>query len=297
MMKQASIPFSPLPAKMLLQLCGRFKGMGARITNAFPYMKVELKQAELGVDEAEYGAAMVFLFGFYFVAATIVVYAMGLQFFPENAIIAAPTLGGIFAFLVLIQLSMFPKIKVKKKVRDIERNLIFALRTLLIEIKSGVTLFNAINVVAEGRYGAVSREFSKAVEKINTGTSEEAALEEIAAQNPSLFFRRAMWQLLNGLKTGGDISNAVAAMVDTLAKEQANQVRKYGSSLRLLSLVYMMLGVIIPALGLTFLIILGSFPQIAITEMMFWALLAAIILGQFMYLGMLKSGRPNLMGE
>lgn len=297
MMKQTSIPFSPLPTKMLVQFCGRFRGAGARIANAFPYLKLELKQAEIGIDEAEYGAIVLVLSAFYFIWGTALVLFFGMTMFPENALIAAPTLGGIFALLILMQLTMFPKIKVKKKVRDVERNLIFALRTLLIEIKSGVTLFNAINVVAEGHYGAVSREFSKAIEKINTGTNEEDALEEIAAQNPSLFFRRAMWQLLNGLKTGGDISNAIAAMVDTLAKEQANQVRRYGSSLRLLSVVYMMIGVIIPALGLTFLIILGSFPKIAISEFMFWALLLGIIVGQFMYLGMLKSGRPNLMGE
>lgn len=291
------IPFSPFPGSWLAGFCRHFRGFGAKIANAFPYLGMELRQAEIDLEPEEYGSIMFFLFVFYFLVVSALVYLLALNFFPDKALVAAPTLGGMFALLVVVQLSVFPKIKIKKKVRDVERNLIFALRTLLVEIKSGTTLFDAISVVGEGHYGAVSEEFNNAIEKINTGTAEEVALEDIASRNPSLFFRRAMWQLLNGLKTGGDISNVVSVMVDTLAKEQLNQVRKYGSSLRMLSLIYMMLGVIIPALGLTFLIILGSFPQIEITEFMFWGMLGIIVVGQFMYLGVLKAGRPNLVGE
>ena len=65
--------------------------------------------------------------------------------------------------------------------------------------------------------------------------------------------------------------------------------------MKLLSLMYMMLGVIIPALGFTFLIVLGSFPQIELNELIFWLLLGTITFAQFMYLGILKSRRPNLL--
>ena len=64
----------------------------------------------------------------------------------------------------------------------------------------------------------------------------------------------------------------------------------------MLSLIYMMMGVIMPAMGLTLLIVMSSFPQIKIVNEMFWGLLAAVIIMQFMYLGFLKSKRPNLLG-
>ena len=57
--------------------------------------------------------------------------------------------------------------------------------------------------------------------------------------------------------------------------------------------MYMMVGVVIPSLGLTFLIILSSFPKIQINESMLWILLGLIILMNFMYLG-IKSQRPAL---
>ncbi|MCR4368398.1 MAG: hypothetical protein NUV67_00660, partial [archaeon] len=94
-----------------------------------------------------------------------------------------------------------------------------------------------------------------------------------------------------------DISLIMGSLVDDLSKEKANQVRKYGNSLKLLSLLYMMLGAIIPSMGLTFLIILASFPQIQIGENVFWGLLVFIVIGQFMYLGIIKSSRPSLLGD
>src|SRR3989344_1768387 len=106
-----------------------------------------------------------------------------------------------------------------------------------------------------------------------------------------------MTVLVNGLKAGSDISTVMTALVETLTKEKENQVRRYGNSLKLLSLLYMMLGAIIPALGLTFLIILSTFPQISIKENVFWGLLIFIGIGQFMYLGIIKSARPTLMGD
>ncbi|MEK6902440.1 MAG: hypothetical protein AABX02_02525, partial [archaeon] len=74
-------------------------------------------------------------------------------------------------------------------------------------------------------------------------------------------------------------------------------IRNYESQMKVLSLVYMMLGVIVPGLGITFLIVLSSFPQIEITETYFWALLLFTGVGQFMYMGIVKSKRPSLLGD
>jgi len=57
-----------------------------------------------------------------------------------------------------------------------------------------------------------------------------------------------------------------------------------------------MLGVIVPSLGITFLIVLSSFPQMQLGEILFWMLLGFVMVGEFMYLGILKSKTPNLMG-
>ena len=83
----------------------------------------------------------------------------------------------------------------------------------------------------------------------------------------------------------------------SMTRQQEIEIQKYGGSLRVFSLIYLMIGVIIPALGATFLIVLGSFPKIEIGEIAFWGLLGFVAVAQFMLLGMIKSKRPNLMGS
>ncbi len=296
-MTETKIPFNPLPTKVTLAMARHFMGLGERLTSFFPGMDVELRRAEIEYDRATYGAIMIVLSAFYFVFGAIITYIFAIRLSPGTTILPTIALGGVFALLVLIQLAFYPKILLKKKIRNVEQNLVFALRTLVVEVKSGVTLFDSINIVANGDNGQVSKEFKKAVEKIETGKFQNDALEEMGENNPSLYFRRVIWQLVNGLKAGSDISVIMVALVQDLSREKGNQVRKYGNSLKLLSLLYMMLGAIIPALGLTFLIILSTFPQIKITEGVFWGMLAFIGVGQFMFLGIIKSSRPTLMGD
>ena len=296
-MNKKTIPFNPLPMKLTLKLAEHFRGFGNIIVSRFSFLEKELKQAELDFDKGTYGAIIALLFVFYFIFATFITFIFVQKLSPENILIAPPLMGLLFAGLTAVQLLFYPKILLKKKIRNVERNLVFALRTLLVEIKSGVTLFDAINIIAQGDNGQVSNEFKKAVEKIETGSFQNDALEEMGDNNPSLYFRRTIWQLVNGLKAGSDISVIIRSLVDDLSVEKSNQVKKYGNSLKLLSLLYMMLGAIIPALGLTFLIILSTFPQIAITEMVFWGMLGGILVSQFMFLGIIKSARPTLMGD
>ncbi len=295
-MEKTVIPFSPFPLHTLRALSSSFAGIGARIADAMPYLKIELRQAEIDLDAVEYGAVMFFMLVFYFIIGSIIFGLIAYRLVPDKVLVVAPTAGAFLGLMVFVQVSMFPKIKLKRKVRNIEKNLIFALRKMLVQLKSGISLFDAMSAVAYGDYGGVSREFRKAVDEINTGTMEEDALQELAMNNPSLFFRRAVWQIVNGLKAGAGVGTVMKALVENITKEETIEIRRYGSSLRLLSLVYMMIGVIIPALGLAFLIILGSFPQMRIGEWLFWLMLFALLIAQFMYIGMLKSKRPALIG-
>ncbi len=296
-MKQNSIPGVPLPLPAMLKIAKPMRGIGSSLIRVFPKLREELMLSDMNISPEDYGAIMAFTCTLYFFVVFFVGFVFARILLPESAFVFALIGGAVIAALMGIQLLFYPKILLKKKTRDLERNLVFGLRTILVEIKSGVTLFDAINIISEGDNGQMSMEFKKAIQRMQTGTFQNDALEELAEANPSLHFRRAIWQLVNGLKAGSDTSTIMSALVNSLTKEKDNQIRKYGNSLKLLSLLYMMLGAIFPALGLTFLIILSTFPQIKISEWMFWGMLGFITLGQFMYLGMMKSQRPTLLGE
>ncbi|MCX6799008.1 MAG: type II secretion system F family protein [Candidatus Diapherotrites archaeon] len=301
------IPFAPMPVGVLKRMSAPFMRYGAGFSKIMPGLKNKLESAGIDVDEREYGAIMVFLTIFYFAFFTLLFSMVFIRIGPIESLpkelqtgagpIILGVIGGIvMGMMMFVQMIMYPTMLVRKKGRDLERNLVFALRATLVQLKSGVSLFDCMNTVAKGNYGAVSSEFGRAVDKMNTGTPVDETLEQMAERNPSHFFRKALWQMVNGMKAGADVSSVMSETVASMLREQKIAISRYGSQLKLLSLMYMMIGVIMPALGLTFLIVLGSFPQIKIDEMMFWALLALITVMQFMYVGIIKSRRPNIIG-
>jgi flagellar protein FlaJ len=289
------IPFSPLPPPIMRKFARRLIGWGSLVAVTMPFLNLDLKQAEIDFDVDEYGAIVLIIFLFYLVVFSLLVYFIALSMRVANALTLAPAFGFVLALLVAFQVLAYPRVIVKRKVRELEQNLIFALRTMLVQLRSGIPLYGALRTVAEAKFGRVSLEFHRAIEEISTGTREETALQKLAMRNPSWFFRKSLWQIVNGLKTGTDISLVLADIVESMTNEEEVQIRTYGGSLRVLSLVYMLLGVIIPALGITFFIVISSFPQIEITEISYWTLLAGLIVGQVAYLGLMKSKRPTLL--
>jgi len=199
-MKNVTIPLNPFPFPVLKRLSSKFQGIGYNISKGYPHLELELEQAEIPLHAKEFGAMVFVITVFYFIAFSLIAFLVAFRFAPDLALLAAPIIGVIFSFLIFIQLTFYPKIQVKKKIRSIDTNLVFALRTILVEIKSSVTLFDSMNIIATGNYGEISKAFKKTIEKISTGTIEEDALDEMATNNPSLYFRRAIWQLVNGLK-------------------------------------------------------------------------------------------------
>ena len=170
---------------------------------------------------------------------------------------------------------------------------------MLVELNSGVPLFGILVNISKADYGEVSNVFSIAIKEINAGKQQIETLEELAAINPSLFFRRAVWQIVNGMKSGADMASVVSEIIDSLSEEQLLQIQRYGSQLNPLAMFYMLTVVIAPSLGMTFLIILSSF--ISLSEFtlkgIFWGLLGVVIFFQIMFMGLIKSKRPNLLSD
>ena len=302
------LPLVPFSVKAAIKMAMPLRGIGEKVEKMFPFLEKDLDMANIGIKAKDCSAIIVFTFIFYFFIFSVLITAMLSKFifsFTKIGTLLLPhylfvgvLVGFGVAMLFGVQLLAYPKIMIKKRIRAIDSNLVFALRAMLVQIKSGVSLFNALSMISNAnRFGELSVELKKAVDKITTGTSEEIALREVATNNPSNYLRKAIWQITNGLKAGADISDILSESVSSIVREQQIGVQKYGSSLRILSLMYLMIGVIIPALGITFLIVIGSFPKIEISEILFWALLGGLILAEFMFMGIMKSKRPNLMSD
>ncbi len=191
----------------------------------------------------------------------------------------------------------YPKILADKQQKGIERNLLAAMEDMLIQLSSGVPLFTILVNVSASGYGQLSLEFKKAVKKINAGFPQIEVIEELGKKNHSILFRKALWQISNGMKAGSNITEVVRDIIHSLNEEQFLQIQTYGNKLNPLIMFYMLISIILPALAITFLTIISSVVNLpeAITIGMFVGLYIMSILIQIMFLGAIRTAKPSLI--
>jgi len=202
----------------------------------------------------------------------------------------------ITGFIYFNQIN-YPRIFSVKKARNLEKNLIPALQDMLVQLNSGVTIYRIIVNISHSDYGEVSYEFKRIINEINAGRSQIEAIEESGKLNLSKFFQRVLWQISNGMRAGNDMSIVIRESIKNLTNEQAIQIQSYGSKLNPMIMFYMLIAVIMPSLGITFLIIIFSMLDLSksIIYIVFGGIFGVVTFTQIMFLGLIKSKRPSLL--
>lgn len=264
-----------------------------RIEFLFPDMERKLSQARMDTDAVNHIAESIFRGLSTGLMVGVALAAFGMMFddpfFYKFAAGMAPVtfLFGLFTYAKL------PDAKAKRRVRGLEKELPYALRHVLIEVKAGISVYEALVSVSEG-YGEASEEFRLIVKDMNSGVSEIEALERAVIRNPSLQFRRSLWQIINALKSGSDVSKTLDSLVDAIVEKQILEVQKYGKELNPYTLMYMMAAIIIPSLGVTFMMVISTFTGTSITQEIFYVILIGLVIFQVMFINMVKAKRPKV---
>ncbi|MBU1198343.1 MAG: type II secretion system F family protein [Nanoarchaeota archaeon] len=256
------------------------------IARRMPDLKIKLIQSRMFEEPEHYvkktfSTALFLTFGILIVAFTFVK--------KPGVIILAPIIF-LFAFSYFLR---YVDVKITKITRSIDQEIIFAGRFLIIELQSGVPLYNAfINL---GRnYKVIGPFFDEIVEKVNLGTTMEEAMNEAIINTPSPDLRKLMWQVLNSMRTGADVADSLNAVIDQIVRQQQIAVKEYGRKLNPLAMFYMMIAVIVPSLGTTVLIVLATFLGFPI-PLPFLLIMAGMVgFVQFMFFAIIKSARPPM---
>ena len=288
-----AIPFVPFPMRKAIKESKVFERFGNVIWKMNPSLKLDLYQAEIHLHPKIYSSIIALTTTFYFGVLTLLIFLVGI-IAGRPEIVLPLSVGSIFSVFVFFYLLRYPKLVAIRRMKNLESDLLNALEHILIEIKSGVPLFNAILSVSQG-YGEISDEFRTIVMEINAGTSTIKAFEMASLRNPSLHFRRAIWQLTNSMKVGGDIACVLESIVRSLTQDQMIAIRKYGQELGPYTLMYMLVAVIMPSLGITFMIILSSFSGMVIPNMVFPLIIVVLSIFQYFYMGIIKTKRPMMV--
>ncbi len=262
-----------------------------RIADSVPGIGMKLRQAGI-FDEPFVFVKKTALSAFYITTGFMLV--IGAVFIKLNVLKNALFI--IFPALFIMTFVYFlksPDIIILKRERDIEKEIVFAGRFLIIELKSGVPLYESMANVVKN-YETTGKYFKEIIDKIDIGTPMEDAISELVELTPSSNFRKLLWQILNSMKTGADISSSIGATVDQIAKEQVIEVREYGRKLNPLAMFYLIIAIILPSIGVVMLIIMSSFLSLKIDVVALLILAAFMAFFQFMFLAIIRAQRPAM---
>ena len=260
------------------------------LERSFPNLARDLKRAEMGTDAVSFISRALMLSLVITLVLAVAGFALAISFeLPEIYLLAVMPLIYLAIFFWIMQ---YPRLKIGSKERNVDKDVLYAGRDMLIALKSGVPLFNAMANVTKN-YGVASLEFAKIIEKIESGVPAELALQESSDMNTSRPFRQMLLQIITSMRSGSDIALALEVVLNQISQEQVIALKRYGQKLNPLTMFYMLFGIILPSLGIAIGIILTSFVSLKVDFGTLLIVLAILTMVQYLFLAIIMSSRPQ----
>ena len=202
---------------------------------------------------------------------------------------------GMWLMFFMLHL-IYPTIILKKVAAMENKDLLFALREIIMDVDSGVPLFDSMKNVATSDYRQVSIAIAEVVREIDTGTSEVDALKKLALRTESEYMKRMIWQMVNALESGASMKNALGGIADALEAANYREIRNYSANLNFLLLMYLLVAAVAPSLGVTFMVLLSAFGGLGVDLFTVGILVGSSAIIQMVMIGYMSSTRPELFG-
>lgn len=184
-----------------------------------------------------------------------------------------------------------PKVYIRRREREISKDILFATRYLLIKIDSGEPLLNALTDASKS-FGVGGKFFKEIVDDINLGKPIELALEDAVEYNTSKTFKLVLRQIVNSLKTGVDVSTSLKKLLDDITRQQHIQIKVYSRKLNSIMLFYLIIACVLPSLGIAMFVIIASLLNLNLELSTLFVILFFVTIMQLFFIAIIKSARP-----
>src|SRR3989338_2528585 len=146
-----------------------------KIAKVSPFLKAKLRQAGMDIKPEDF-VKNTALSAFYMTTGFFVFLLMILSKFNaiKNIFFIIPP---ILFFIIFSYMMRLPDIKISRREKEISKEIVFAGRFLVIEIESGVPLYNALSNLSKN-YEIVGAYVREIINKVDLGTSLEDAVNE-----------------------------------------------------------------------------------------------------------------------
>jgi Flp pilus assembly protein TadB len=263
------------------------------LASKHPELKRKLLTAKINKKPEEYMAEVIKKTVMLSVMVIIVIFL----FFNKDPNFIVIFIGSIIISVWFFYIVNFKNVdaKILKRGKDIDKEVLFAGRFLLIKLNGGQTLIGAI-FDASKSFGVANKYFKEIVRDIELGTPLEEALGNAAKFSASKRFEKILFHVTNALKIGINVTKTLDSVLDEIAEEQLIEIQRYGKKLNSLTMFYMLMAIILPSLGMTMaVIILSMMPDMGdLSGALFWFFGILLVVIQVIFITTFKGARPNV---
>jgi pilus assembly protein TadC len=200
----------------------------------------------------------------------------------------------IFFVMCLFVFLNLPSFSVTNRRVELESDLLYSARFLLLKLESGAPLYNALIDVSK-LHTKSSKYFQELVTDISLGTPLEEAIDYAIKYCPSRAYGKILEEIRNSLKTGSDIEKSLNSTLSDITKEHIIQIKLYGRKLAPISMFYMIAGTIAPSLGTAMFVVASTFLNIRITFGILLFLVFGLAMLQGFFIIIFKAVKPQVM--
>ncbi|MCX6769815.1 MAG: type II secretion system F family protein, partial [Candidatus Micrarchaeota archaeon] len=211
---------------------------------------------------------------------------------PVKALV--PFLGFIVVqFFFTALFFAYPGMIAKNIGSSIDRELIFAMRDMLIQISSGIPLFTVIENIGKSNYDYVSAEFQTVATNVKGGSALIDELESMAIRTQSEYLKKTTWQLVTSIRAGANLTSTLKSIVKLLVDYQFSISKSFNAELNFIILIYLMVAAVLPTIGTTVLVIFSVFGLFGVSSELLTGVVFLGFAGQCAIIGYVNLKRPN----
>lgn len=145
-------------------------------------------------------------------------------------------------------------VQIRKYGRQLDGDLLFVSEYFLVTLESGLPLGNAIQRISKlDRPGG--KFFKRVYTDFKTGKDLEKALDDAALYSASEPLKVLLKRLKDSLSIGVDLKQVLNNFVEESSDKKILEIKAYSKKLNPIVMLYLLLGIVVPSLGVTFLII------------------------------------------
>ena len=248
---------------------------------ANPSLKLRLKKAGLSQTPFQYIHQTLFMTLFSYIAVAVIVFL----FFKKNLLLLI-----LFEFLSLFLIPIiysfwlsYVDVQIRKYARDLDGDLLFISEYFLVSLESGLPLGNAIE-----RFSRLKRpggKFFKTVyTEFQTGKDLETALNDASVYSPSDSLRILLKRLHDSLTIGVDLKVVLENYIKESSDKKIVEIKGYSKKLNPIIMMYLLIGIVLPSLGITFFILGATVMSITPTFLKYILIFTFLIMFLFQYM-------------